>query len=150
MELHDSCPSFPSQRPFTIGIAEKLTVQNSSLAPATVGVPYAVKLTATGGGDQTWSVVSGVLPAGLTLAPDGTLSGTPSAAAPAPVPVIVKVSDGTRADTKSLALDVVDPLAVAQPTFSVAEVDHALTPVTLAATGGRSPYTWALGIHRPG
>ena len=119
-------------------------MQNSSLAPATVGVPYAVKLTATGGGDQTWSVVSGVLPAGLTLAPDGTLSGTPSAAVPAPVPVVVKVADGTRADTKSLALDVVDPLAVAQPTFSVAEVEHALTPVTLSALGGRSPYVWAL------
>jgi large repetitive protein len=138
-----SC-SAPSQRPFTIDIADKLTVQNGVLSPGTVGVAYAVKLTATGGGSLTWSVSAGVLPAGLTLAVDGTLSGTPTAATAAPVTFVVRVTDGTRVDSKSLSLDIVSPLAVTQPTLAAAEIGHALKPTTLVATGGRAPYVWAL------
>ena len=160
VELRDSgcvggtCPpagvscSAPSQRPFTIPIADKLTVQQSALGPATVGVPYSVKFSATGGGDLTWSVSSGVLPAGLTLAADGTLSGTPTAAVDAPVTFVVKVTDGARVDTKSVSLDVVTPVTVTTPTFPAAEIGHALKPTTVVATGGRTtsatPYAWAL------
>ncbi len=156
VELRDSgcsggtCPpagnscSAASQRPFTIEITEKLTVTSGALAPATVGVPYSSKLTAAGGGSLTWSIASGGLPAGLTLGADGTIAGTPAAATPAPVTFVAQVTDGTRTDSKSLTLDVVDPVAVTQPTFADAEVEHALTPTTLAATGGRTPYTWAL------
>jgi hypothetical protein len=151
-ELHDkgccgpavSC-STPSQRPFRIDIAAKLTVTTvSPLAPATVGVAYSLKLTADGGGSQTWSIASGALPAGLGLAADGTLSGTPTTATPDPVDVTVKVTDGTRTDTKTLRIDVVTPLAAPTPTVPVSEVGHALKTTTLAATGGRAPYVWAL------
>lgn len=47
-----------------------------------VGVAYgAVALTASGGvKPYKWSVASGALPAGLTLGPDGTISGTPAGA----------------------------------------------------------------------
>ena len=109
-----------------------------------MGVPYSVKFTATGGGSQTWSVASGVLPAGLAFTADGTLSGTPTTATPEPVTFVVKVTDGARTDTKSLTLDVVTPLAATTPTFSESEVGHALEPTTLVATGGRGPYAWAL------
>lgn len=122
----------------------QLAVTNDSLGPATVGSPYSVTLTATGSGTLTWSVASGVLPAGLTLDTDGRLSGTPTTATPTPASLVVKVTDGAQVDTKSLRIDVVEPLAVPQPTFPAAEVGHALTTRPLLATGGRSPYTWAL------
>lgn len=50
----------------------------SPLPPGIVGVSYNVSLAATGGtGARTWSVVSGALPAGLTLnASTGQISGT--------------------------------------------------------------------------
>ena len=83
-------------------------------------------------------------PAGIALAADGTLAGTATADSTAPVPFTVKVTDGSRIDTKSLSLDVVTPLAVTQPTFPSAEVGHDLKPVKLAVTGGRQPYTWAV------
>jgi hypothetical protein len=151
-ELHDkgccgpavSC-STPSQRPFRIDIAAKLTVTTASpLAPLMVGVPYSLKLTADGGGSQSWSIASGVLPAGLGLSADGTLSGTPTTATPDPVDITVKVTDGPRTDTKTLRIEVVTPLAATTPTIPASEVGHALKPTTLGATGGRAPYTWAL------
>lgn len=49
----------------------------------TVGVPYSIKLGLTPGsgcaeGDDTWHVIGGELPAGLSLALNGTISGTPT------------------------------------------------------------------------
>jgi hypothetical protein len=138
-----SC-TVPSQRRFTIYIAPKLVISTQSLGPALVGTPYTAKLAADGGGDQTWSLVGGSLPAGLTLAANGTISGTPSAATPDPVSFTVKVSDPSRNDTKTLTLDVVTPLAVTQATLPMSEVGRAVRSTTLAATGGRAPYTWAV------
>ena len=160
IEMHDlgctntpgnSCPpngiscSTPSQRPFTVEITAKLTVSTASPLPnGGVGVPYSLKLTADGGGSQTWSLVAGALPAGLSLGADGTISGTPTAALTAPVDFTVKVTDGSRTDTKTLRLDVVTPVAVTAPTVPATEIGHVVKPTTLVATGGRAPYTWAV------
>lgn len=52
------------------------------LPPARAGSPYLEQLYSTGGrGGATWKLVSGHPPAGLHLAPDGVLSGTPEARA---------------------------------------------------------------------
>ena len=83
-----------------------------------------MKLVAAGGGSQVWSILSGALPTGLSLAKDGTLSGTPTAATPDPATFVVKVTDDARTDTKPFALDVVTPLAA--------------TPATLPGGGGRA------------
>lgn len=49
------------------------------LAPAKVGVAYSDQLTASGGtAPYSFSHVNGILPAGLALAADGTISGTPT------------------------------------------------------------------------
>ncbi len=142
--LGDTCvtPETGSQRPFTINIAPHLKVSTTALPPVTVGVPYSFKLAAEGGGTQRWSVSSGTLPAGLTLSQDGTLSGTATAALPAPVSITFLVTDGSRLDHQALNLDVVAPLAATAPTLPTAENGHALGAATLTATGGRQPYTW--------
>ncbi|MDV7244480.1 MULTISPECIES: Ig domain-containing protein [Rhodococcus] len=59
-----------------------LTITTASLPGGTVSVAYSQTLTVTGGtGTKTWSVVTGSLPAGLTLnASTGVISGTPTAA----------------------------------------------------------------------
>lgn len=53
------------------------------LKPGFVGEPYMLNLSALvrgGSGNKTWSLVSGNLPPGLTLHPDGTLDGEPTTA----------------------------------------------------------------------
>ncbi len=63
--------------------AVPLSITTSSLPNASVGVPYSATLHATGGTPPfKWRVVTGTLPAGLTLdKPSGTISGTPSSTA---------------------------------------------------------------------
>ncbi|MBJ6725747.1 DUF4082 domain-containing protein [Geomesophilobacter sediminis] len=62
--------------------AEPLAITTTVLPGATLGVPYATTLAATGGIlPYAWSVADGVLPPGLSLDRSrGTLSGTPAAA----------------------------------------------------------------------
>jgi hypothetical protein len=57
-----------------------IVVTPATLASGTVSLPYpAVVLAASGGlSPYTFAVTAGALPPGMTLAPDGTLSGTPS------------------------------------------------------------------------
>jgi Putative Ig domain len=68
-----------NNKQFTIYVA---TIANATLTDASYGAPYSETLASTGAtvGAKTWSVVSGALPAGLTLDPaTGEISGTPSA-----------------------------------------------------------------------
>jgi hypothetical protein len=54
-------------------------VSTTSLPGAVVGAPYSVSLQATGGvSPYSWSITQGSLPAGLSLTPTGTISGTPT------------------------------------------------------------------------
>jgi Putative Ig domain len=67
-----------------------LQITTFALPPATLGRPYSVQLTATGGGGTyTWSVVSGSLPPGLTLSSSGAITGTLRAAGHYPFTVLV-------------------------------------------------------------
>jgi len=57
-----------------------ISVATAALPGATVSRAYRALLTANGGtGVTSWSLASGTLPAGLTLAGDGTIAGTPAA-----------------------------------------------------------------------
>ena len=68
------------EQPCTLKVTALTTTENR-VPDAFVGVPYSHSLTALGGGTipVTWTPSGGV-PAGMTLAPDGTLSGTPTTA----------------------------------------------------------------------
>src|SRR6266545_4029144 len=83
----DWCRPAEAQREFTIVVdggapAVPLSIVPTSLAPAatTLETPYSFQLSAQGGGSQTWSLVSGSLPAGMQLGSNGLISGTPTAA----------------------------------------------------------------------
>jgi hypothetical protein len=66
---------------FTVSDATPVITSTSPLPTGTVGVPYSTTLVASGGtgGPYTWTLTSGSLPPGLTLNPNGTISGTPTA-----------------------------------------------------------------------
>ncbi len=63
----------------SITVNQPLAISTTSLTNGTVGVPYSGSITATGGvPPYTWSIISGTLPAGLTLAANGVITGTPT------------------------------------------------------------------------
>lgn len=133
-----------TERQFSIAITAGLTIvqRQSSLGVIAVNAPYNLQLTANGGGTLTWSVLSGSLPAGITLnASSGLLSGTPTAKGD--FSFKIQVTDGHRSDVQTYALSVVDPMKVTASPVPGAEVGlpFELKPT---ATGGRPGYTWSI------
>ncbi|MFN7973775.1 MAG: putative Ig domain-containing protein [Acidobacteriota bacterium] len=56
-----------------------MTMAPATLPGATAGAPYAATLTVAGGnGPYAFALLSGALPAGLSLSPSGAISGTPA------------------------------------------------------------------------
>jgi hypothetical protein len=64
---------------FTLTVNAVLTITTATVPDASTGSSYQQVLTATGGTTPyTWSVTAGSLPPGLSLATNGTISGTPT------------------------------------------------------------------------
>jgi hypothetical protein len=85
-----------------------LTVSTTTLPEASIGSSYSTALVATGGtGTYAWAVVTGALPAGLSLSGPGTLSGTPTAAGTSTF--TVRVTSGTATAQRELSLVVSAP-----------------------------------------
>jgi len=81
---------------FSITINPLPLVTTTSLPNGTIGLPYTATLTNSGGlSPFTWTIATGTLPAGLSLAPSsGVISGTPTGtAACGTFPITVQVTD---------------------------------------------------------
>ncbi|GFO56251.1 hypothetical protein GMSM_32580 [Geomonas sp. Red276] len=128
----------------TIGIFQPLSVTTTTLATGTAGTAYSQTLAAGGGlAPYSWSVASGTLPAGLTLAPStGVIGGTPTAAASASLTLQVTDANGTTAN-RALTLTVYGQLAVATTTLSSGIINTTYSQ-SLSATGGLAPYSWSV------
>ena len=115
-----------------------------SLSNGVLSAPYSGSVAATGGlPPYAFSVASGSLPGGLTLAADGTISGTPTALGDSGVTIQVTDKQQQIA-SKSFTLKI-----VALPSITTSSPLGLLivgTPsgITLAAAGGTLPYTWSV------
>ncbi len=126
-----------------------LWVTTTSLPDARVGSTYSATLAATGGVQPySWSLTGGSLPSGVTLAADGTLSGTPSVSGDYSVTLqVTDSSSSPQTATSTLILRVLD--AAGGPELWMvslpgAALDSAYS-VTLVAAGGTTPYVWSVG-----
>ncbi|MCX6916160.1 MAG: leucine-rich repeat protein [Verrucomicrobia bacterium] len=118
----------------------------SPLASGIVGTVYSQSLAATGSTTPyTWSIFSGNLPPGLTLSSGGVISGTPGVVTNASFTVQVIGGNGLSA-TKVLSLAVVmAPLVISTASPLLAGVAGGYYYYqTLTASGGVTPYTWAI------
>ncbi len=121
-----------------------LTITTQSPLPrAVLGQPYTAKLQASGGmPPYAWSAQLLGIP-GMTLATEGTLSGTPGQQATF-IPNITVMDAKGATSTASIELDVIAPLSFSTPA-ALADLNIAL-PVYMyiAANGGVQPYTFSL------
>jgi hypothetical protein len=142
----DWCRPETAQRFFVIKILRGLNIVQQSLSPraATVNQPYSSQLTTDNpGANVTWSVLTGALPGGITLnTSTGLLSGTPTATGDFTFKIQVKDASGTRFDSETYTLSVVEPLAITTA-LPAGEVSVPYT-VDLQATGGRPGHTWSI------
>ncbi|MEB1851866.1 putative Ig domain-containing protein [Xanthomonas campestris pv. campestris] len=135
----DSTPSPAAQanQSYTLSIAGATLVPSQpTLPPAVRGTPYSQVLTATGGvAPYTYSVASGTLPAGLTLASNGVLSGTPTAEGSTSFTIAVAdAGNATATQAYTFTVSTAAPVAVADAAATMS--DAAVTvPVTANDTG---------------
>jgi hypothetical protein len=86
--------------PSLLTINAPLSIPGAVLPTGSIGDPYTANLTAIGGvGTRTWVLDSGVLPADLSIATDGEITGTPVTAARADITVRVTDDSGTTTQT---------------------------------------------------
>jgi hypothetical protein len=129
----------------SITIQPLLTVPPATLPVAVVGSSYAFQLVANGPPSPSWTLVSGPLPAGISLSASGSLSGIPATHGSFPFTVQAATTNPTQTATQSFTL-VVQPPALTITTAAVLP-DSPLAgqySVSLAAVGGLQPYTWTL------
>ena len=124
--------------------------------PGTVGTPYSIRFvenegSGCGPGRQTFHLDSGALPPGLTLAPDGTLSGTSTLAGTFQFYVEMREPQDDPANCAGKRTQKQFTLTVRRPPWIVST--PAVTPrsevgvpfrMTLRARGGSGIFAWAL------
>jgi hypothetical protein len=123
-----------------------LRITTTGLPAGRAGAPYSATLSATGGTTPySWTLTAGTLPAGLSFASNGTLSGTPTAAVTSSL--TFKVTDSgnpKQSSTATLAVTIASAkLTITTTSLPNGQVNSPYT-VSLAATGGTTPYSWML------
>ena len=138
-----------AKKPLTIEVGPPpppLAIRTDSLPFATQGLPYNGRLDAAGGLlPYIWSLDSGLLPDGLTLHDDGTITGRPTTIGTGAFTVRVKDSSGT-SSTRAMFIIVGPPpppltIQTVQLPDTTAERSYSQT---LLASGGLPPYSWSL------
>ncbi|MCC7203175.1 MAG: putative Ig domain-containing protein, partial [Nitrospirae bacterium] len=128
----------------SITVYAALSVTTASLADGTVNLAYSQTLATSGGKSPlTWSITSGVLPAGVSLdSGTGVISGTPTAGGTSNFTVQVVDANGA-VSTRTLAITIFTSLAVSTSSLADGTANWAYSQ-TLAAAGGKTPFAWSL------
>jgi len=128
-----------------------ITYTPASPAAGTVGAAYSQSVTGASGGAAPYSyaVASGSLPAGITLASNGTLSGTPTASGT--FTFSVRATDSSTGTGPFSATSGTLTLTINAPTITYTPASPAAGAVGVAysrsltgASGGTAPYTYAI------
>lgn len=127
------------------GQGTPVSIQTLALPNATVGVAYSAAVLAQDGtSPYTFSLVSGSLPAGLTLATTGVISGTPTAVSSNSFVVQVKDASASVASaTLNVTVNIAGTLTLTTSTLASGTVGAAYT-ATIAASGGTTPYSYSV------
>jgi hypothetical protein len=145
-----------SERQFVFTVVPGLSIQNQSVPGGTIGQPYSMTLTALAVTSTnpvqgspttaTWTVQSGSLPPGVSLSPQGQLSGTPTSEGS--YQFVVRAQSGGASDTETETLVVRQPVVASSPFVRGAATPKAEVGVPFqaaqTATGGNGTFTWAL------
>ncbi|MDX1744977.1 MAG: putative Ig domain-containing protein, partial [Halobacteriales archaeon] len=128
----------------TVTIYDLLEVVTDALDDGLEGTEYSATLEASGGdGAYSWAVVVGAPPAGIELAEDGTLAGTPTETGDFEFTVEVTSGDGQTAQA-TLTLVILEIVEVTTTELPDGVFETLYEGATLEATGGDGTYTWAV------
>ncbi len=148
-----SAEAVPATRTCSLVIREAAVVPTIQACPAesgTAGVPYEGTALISGGAAPWRWLAAGALPNGITMSPEGQLSGIP--AAPGVYPYTLRATDraGRTVDapcrlnigSSAITIETACPLPAATTGVRYAE--------QLTASGGEAPYLWTMSGSLPG
>ena len=138
--------------PYTLVIAPPSLSLSPTLPGATVGLSYAQMISASGGSaPYTFSLDSGALPDGLSLASNGSISGTAREDGTFNFTISARDSTGGTPITGSQAysLSVVPPTITLSPASLPNGRAGALYSASIAASGGTGPHSYAVAGSLP-
>jgi hypothetical protein len=108
------------------------------------GVPITpVTMGASGGAGPQYTFSASGLPAGLTMAPDGKISGTPQVSGTFPYTVTITDSAGNTG-TVNCSVTVAPPLMLTCAAVTSGEVGAQFNSPGMTVTGGTAPYTFSV------
>ncbi len=125
-----------------------VSISPPTLAPASVGSAYSASLSASGGSaPYTFSVLSGSTPEGLSLSPEGVISGTPTSAETASFTVLARDSSkpaliGTREYSLTVSPGTgttATQLSCSPSTVAPSQTGVCTATVTDSSTGSTAP-----------
>lgn len=120
------------------------TISLSGLPNATVGQSYTQTITASAGtAPYSFSLASGSLPTGLSLDPNGTVSGTPTAAGSFTFTVTATDGNGCTGSRSYTVVANCQFVTLSPATLPSATVGSSYSQ-TISASGGSAPYTFAV------
>jgi len=126
---------------YTINVRQPLGL-DASFGKSEVGIPITVQPTGTGGSGAYTFSVKGALPAGVTLANDGTITGTPTV--PGRYAFTLTVTDN-ESRSKSIGVTLVVKARLA---FTTLKLKNATVGVAyrskIVMSGGVAPLTWTV------
>jgi hypothetical protein len=139
----DAFGSTGAQTYSVVVVAPTIVLAPAALPAGQAGSAYSQTLTASGGvGPYTFAVTAGTLPSGLTLAPNGTLSGIPTAAG-APTFTVTATDSNGATGSLSYTLAITNgpvPVAVSKQVSTQMDIPVQVD-LTVGANGG--PFTSA-------
>jgi hypothetical protein len=140
-----AAPSLPAGEPALPVCCNVITVINPAVTSGAAGVPFSQTFTQTGAiGTATFSLASGTLPTGLTLAANGVLSGTPTVTGNFPITVMVTDSQGCTGVGPTYPLHIVCPtITVTNPAVNSGVAGSPFSQ-TFTQSGGVGATTFSL------
>lgn len=128
-----------------IKVSPPPTIATTSLPAATAGIAYSSTLIVSGGtAPFHWTVISGTLPAGLTLSSTGVISGIPTGASSGSVTFQVTDHAGISASQAiTVTVNPPAPLTITTASLPGATLGTAYSQL-LQATGGVPSYQWSV------
>lgn len=128
-----------------------IVISTVSLPVGNLGSAYSAAVAATGGsGTLSFSLSAGALPVGLSLAPSGQISGTPTVIGSSSFTILVNDSF-SNSTSGTFSIQVVSPLSITSSTALSATTVGATVQVQFLTAGGTAPFTWTIqGSPAPG
>lgn len=130
---------------YTVNIgANILTVNPASLPNGSVGTAYTQTVTASGGtgGPYTFTLVSGAMPTGTSIASNGNITGTPTVGGP--YTFTIQATDGSgNTGTRTYNVTIGSNILTVNPATLPSGTQGTAYSQTITASGGSTPYTFA-------